>query len=154
MAQIGGIGGVWVTCCRGGCALPFWLPESLNAEATARPGPNGISFYCPRGHGQHWKSKAETDLEAQLRRERDQALQRIAQRDDALRDERARLDREREQHQHTKRQLAGRKGVVTLLKKRAAAGKCPCCSRRFTDLHAHMNDQHPNYAEPKGATAA
>lgn len=39
------------------------------------------------------------------------------------------------------------KAATTRLKKRAAAGLCPCCNRHFTNLHRHMKTQHPKYAK-------
>lgn len=31
------------------------------------------------------------------------------------------------------------------LKKRAAAGTCPCCKRSFSNMATHMRKQHPAY---------
>lgn len=33
------------------------------------------------------------------------------------------------------------------LKRRIAAGTCPCCQRTFKQLAAHMSRQHPDYKE-------
>jgi hypothetical protein len=34
---------------------------------------------------------------------------------------------------------------MTRIKKRVAAGVCPCCNRSFKDLARHMAGQHPDY---------
>jgi len=39
------------------------------------------------------------------------------------------------------------KGHHTRLKKRIAAGVCPCCNRSFQNLQSHMKNQHPQYLE-------
>jgi len=39
------------------------------------------------------------------------------------------------------------KGHLTRIKRRVAAGICPCCNRTFRDLGRHMKGQHPGYAE-------
>lgn len=129
--------GKWETCCDHQCQMQFWLPKGLYHEALARRGPNGVQFYCPRGHNQ-WYVESEAPID-KIRRERDHLTQQLAQREDVIR-------QERDAHGHTKRQLAGRKGVVTLLKRRASRGKCPCCSQDFQDLKAHMMNRHPNFA--------
>lgn len=66
-----------------------------------------------------------------LRRERDRLAQRVAQKDDEIKDK----DRE----------VAAQKGVVTKLKKRAAAGTCPCCQRSFSNMTTHIRKQHPEF---------
>lgn len=38
------------------------------------------------------------------------------------------------------------KGHLTRVKKRVAAGVCPCCNRTFADLARHMAGKHPEYA--------
>lgn len=53
----------------------------------------------------------------------------------------------REQTQVTERRLAATKGVVTRTKRRIANGVCPCCKRSFANVKAHMDSQHPDYAE-------
>lgn len=43
--------------------------------------------------------------------------------------------------------LRATKGVVTKLKRRGAAGTCPCCKRTFKQLTAHMKKKHPEFVE-------
>lgn len=69
---------------------------------------------------------------AKLRRERDAALQR----EETLRFERdqARLA------------LVKKSKEAQRLKKRVAAGVCPCCTRSFQNLRRHMATKHPEHA--------
>lgn len=41
------------------------------------------------------------------------------------------------------------KGQVTKVKNRVSKGVCPCCNRYFKNLHRHMENKHPDYAEAK-----
>lgn len=106
------------------CGVEFWFPRVLHD--TAR-GNSSHSFYCPNGHRQVYK-ESEAD---RLRRERDRLSQRLAQKDDEL------AAKERE--------IAAHKGQVTKLKRRAAAGTCPCCQRTFQNMAIHMRKQHPEF---------
>lgn len=85
------------------------------------------TFYCPNGHGQHF-TESETD---RLRRERDRLLQQLAMKDDELARQRT--------------QLITSKAQVTKLRKRAAAGVCPCCNRTFANMAKHMKIKHPDF---------
>lgn len=88
------------------------------------------TFYCTHcGSRRHWPG--ESDLE-KLRRERDAALQR------------------EETHKAMRRNLetalAKEQKSKARLKKRAAAGVCPCCTRSFQNLRRHMETKHPAHA--------
>ena len=39
------------------------------------------------------------------------------------------------------------RGHLTRVKRRVAAGVCPCCNRTFKQLARHMSAKHPAYAE-------
>ena len=59
-------------------------------------------------------------------------------------------DREASLRADLKRKEAQRraqKAAATKLRKRAAAGVCPCCNRTFANLQRHMSTKHPDYAE-------
>lgn len=45
----------------------------------------------------------------------------------------------------TEYQRRAQKGQNTRLKKRIAAGVCPCCNRSFANLREHMAGQHPDF---------
>lgn len=125
----------WEKCCN--CKVDFWMPDDLYAAAQRDRGPNGISFYCPHGHGQHY-AIGETE-ETKLRRERDRLAQQIAERDD-------RIKSLRDSNDHIERRLNATRGVVTRIKNRVGHGVCPCCNRTFGDLARHMAHKHPTYS--------
>ena len=77
------------TCYR--CKTVFAMSENVYRLALERRGQ--VEFFCPNGHGQVYV-KGETE-EEKLRREVDRLRQRVAQRDDAVREERERADLER-----------------------------------------------------------
>ena len=120
-------------CCN--CGISFAMTAELYRRCKDNPGPRGRSFYCPNGHNQHYVGESETD---QQRRRADRLAQQIAQRDDRIIDL---ID----QRDAADRRTAAAKGRITKLKKRAAAGVCPCCSRSFENLKRHMATKHPNF---------
>lgn len=124
-------------CCQ--CKEPMWMTQS--SYDTYRR--SHQIFYCTHGHQQVFsKGKSEADkLREQLDAERlarQRAEQRVAQRDDAVRDARAEAE-------HERRRANGYKGHATRITKRAKAGVCPCCNRTFKQLAAHMANQHPEF---------
>jgi hypothetical protein len=122
------------------CYMPFAIPEKMYTDKKACGG----SFYCPKGcHlgmgvGEIQKLKDELAREKQAR---EQEKARLDSRVNSLRDDRdAALRRE-----------AAQKGAKTRIKNRVANGVCPCCNRSFQNLHNHMKNQHPTFAQ-EGAT--
>lgn len=113
-----------LTCCNDQCGISFQVPGwwvKGKRETHSR-------FYCPNGHGQSFTAESEVE---KLRRERDNAKQQIARAEqEASEAYAAAAKAERE----SKR-----------LKKRAAAGTCPCCQRSFSNMNTHMRKQHPNF---------
>lgn len=128
------------------CGVVFGIESSHNAvlRETHR------DFYCPNGHAQHWL--AETDAERlakELRAQRDQTAREKHWREQAeTRARNIRLEKE-----HVERRLRGTKSVVTRMKRRAIAGRCPCCSHEFKDLKRHMKTQHPRFDPDRAAEA-
>jgi len=117
-----------VTCW---CGIRFAVPRSLHAEYLRKNEVKRGSFslYCPLGHEFVPKGPSEADrLREQLERANSRA---------------ARLSAELT---HKEREIVTRKGHATRLRKRIAAGVCPCCNRTFQDLARHMAGQHPDYA--------
>ena len=112
------------------CFVVFGVPFGFIAKRRQ----DKQSFYCPNGHSMSYRESA-LDRE---RRERQRLEQQIAQRDDEIR-------RQREMREAAERTASARKGQITKLKNRAAAGVCPCCNRTFQNLARHMNSQHPKY---------
>jgi len=115
------------------CGVVFTVPESKRDHARAEGG----YFSCPNGHSQGW-SKERSESE-QTRRERDRLKQKLAEKDDEIR-------QERERKEAAERQVAAARGQVTRLKNRASKGVCPCCNRSFENLHRHMTSKHPAFA--------
>lgn len=121
------------------CSMVFGLTEKF--QRARRNDHN--TFYCPNGHSNYYPGKSEAE---KLR--------------DQLAGERARLDQARADverlHGRVKlreRQVAARKAVATKLRKRIAAGTCPCCHATFKDLRKHMQAQHPKWSPEKAADA-
>lgn len=111
-----------VTC--GECAAVFAVPEAV--ERSWRR--SGQTWYCPSGHPRVFSDTLQKKIDAL---ERDKA---------ALV---SRLDAERCQRQQAEKALTSERGKVTKLKKRVAAGVCPCCNRSFQNLRKHMVSKHP-----------
>ena len=105
------------------CGTPFALPEELLNAARNR----GHTVYCPHGHAVVWR---ETEL-GQVRRDRDRLKQDTARLEDDVRLARKRAD---------KAEAANKR-----LKKRMAAGTCPCCQRTFQNMSIHMRKMHPQF---------
>lgn len=95
----------------------------------------GGYHHCPNGHQWGWSN--ETCERERLRQERDRLKQQMAR----LEDEKREADERTRQAE-----LA-----TARLKKRAAAGTCPCCRRTFANMSQHMKRQHPGYVKSAGA---
>lgn len=91
--------------------------------------------YCRRGWG--FDGSGEN---AKLKRKLERAKTDI----DYWRKDRDAVAAERD---HANRCVAAERGAKTKLKKRAAAGLCPCCNRTLQNLARHMSGQHPGFAE-------
>lgn len=95
-------------------------------------------FYCPSGHTMSYDSKNETEM---LRAKLDQAQAEINWQ--TRRRQNAEADAER-----ARRQSAARKGVITKMRRRIAAGVCPvpgCKRSGFTNVQRHIASQHPDF---------
>lgn len=109
------------------CKTIFGLPDEHYRAALAAKGV--IAFYCSYGHRQYF-IEGESP-EDKLRRERDRAIQ-----------QQARLEEEKREAEE---RAAKAERATARLKKRAAAGTCPCCTRSFTNMARHMKDKHPDW---------
>jgi len=128
------VGTLVVTSC-GKCGVTFGMPEDFVAERRK----DHATFYCPNGDPRAYLGENEAE---RLRRLLDNANQ-------ALTNERREVDRVRLQREGVSHQLRATRGVVTRIKNRIARGVCPCCHRSFGDLRAHMDTQHPGFAETR-----
>jgi hypothetical protein len=123
-----------VTCYS--CGVLFAMPDNL----MRRLRDTGADFWCPSGHGQKFTrttaQKLEEERVARLQeRERWQTRVKAAQ----------------DQADATERSNRALRGVNTRMKRRVAAGVCPCCRRTFQDLARHMTGQHPTFGEDGAA---
>lgn len=109
----------YINCCT--CGIQFHVPDTWH---DARRNDHA-SFYCPNGHQQAFLGKSEAE---KLREERDRLAQRIAQRDDEIRE--------------AEKKVATATKKIKRLQKRASAGVCPCCNRTFSNMAAHMKTCH------------
>jgi predicted GIY-YIG superfamily endonuclease len=106
------------------CGITFAMPKSFENRLRE----THANFYCPNGHYQHYTEKSETE-KLRARVEQEQRAQ-ATLRERAVVAERAQQKAER---------------VITRLKKRSAAGVCPCCNRTFKELAEHMKSKHKEF---------
>jgi hypothetical protein len=116
------------------CGMPF----AMTSDYQERRIQDRRTFYCPDGHPQAYTGQNHEEKIKRLQREVE--LERRSR-------ENAEMAREMEQQQ---RKAAERE--LKQIKKRAAAGLCPCCNRSFVQLQRHMATKHPEYAESKSTT--
>jgi len=110
----------------GTCAVWHTIPEVMYNTFRAEGG----FWSCPNGHQRGW-SKGTDEIEREnIRNERDRLKQDAAR----MADEIAAQQRRAEE--------AERK--VLQIKRRAAAGVCPCCNRTFLNIQRHMKSKHAN----------
>lgn len=118
------------------CFVVFGVPRGF----VDRRRKDTQTFYCPNGHSMSWK-EGEAD---KLRRERDR-----------LKQDAARLEEEKNTAWRTATEQRERAEAAekreTRLKKRAAAGSCPCCNRNFANLASHIKAKHPELAPEQSA---
>lgn len=116
----------------GKCGIVFAMPESLRLECKK----TGQGWYCPNGHGRAYTESEAQRLQKQLDRERRSR--------EAYESSSNEYQRQRDA---ARRSAAAQRGQNTKLRKRAAAGVCPCCSRHFEKLQSHMETKHPEFVE-------
>ena len=104
------------TCCN--CGIMFAVTGDEN-ERLLR---THESFYCPRGHGQHYSGLSEAE---RLKRQLEASEQKLA-------------------NAHFELMAAEKR--TKRLEKRAKNGVCPCCHRQFVIVARHMKTKHPDFA--------
>lgn len=110
------------------CGLGIGLPPGFEQARRL----DRKSFFCAWGHSQWFPGKTQEQQIKELRAQ-------VATKDDLLQSARA----EGEKRYRLQRAAEGK---TRALKKRIAAGVCPCCSRTFQNLARHMKTQHPGVA--------
>lgn len=108
-------------CCN--CGVVFAMPDYMMRRLKDQGG----TFYCPNGHGQHYTKSEVQRLQEKLA-EQARAATHMA---------------ERAKDAEAAEQKAQRE--IKRMKKRAAAGVCPCCNRTFQQLARHMKMKHPDH---------
>jgi hypothetical protein len=128
------------------CGLLF----GITADFEARRRLDHKTVFCPMGHINVYNHQTEAErLAAELRTKNDQLAREKHWREEAeARTRDVRLEKE-----HVERRLRGTKSVVTRMKRRTAAGRCPCCSHQFKNLETHMKTQHPKWNPDRAAEA-
>lgn len=111
-------------CCD--CGIGFAVPEYFDTMRRQ----DGKSFYCPNGHSQSYTVTTVQKLQREVAE-----AQRLAT-----------VERERRQLAEAATFKAQR--ATYRLKKRIAAGVCPCCNRTFQDIARHMKTKHDGFALP------
>lgn len=108
-------------CCN--CGVVFGMPSDLRDRFMNDP---EKSFYCPNGHGQHYRYSKEQrlrqDAERKLRDKENELAQAVA----------------------SKIQVEQQLKKASAKLKRVEKGVCPCCNRTFSNLQRHMQTKHPN----------
>ena len=107
------------------CHMLFAMPSYLRRQCLDEK----RTFYCPNGHDQVFCTSETERLRRELKQERNWS--RSLQSD----------------VEYERRRLSATKGHMTRLKKRVAAGVCPCCNRTFQNLGRHMKGQHPEWRD-------
>ena len=111
------------------CGVRFGIESQLHRRVVTEA--KG-TVYCPAcGKESCWRESEDKkrirELERKLQWEASECARQKAARDAA------------------EASLIATKGVVTRMRRRTAAGVCPCCQRTFKQLAAHMKTQHPDY---------
>lgn len=114
------------TCCS--CGILFAIPEDFQRSVRKTQ----ERFYCPNGHGQSYSKSEAQIVREELSREKE----------NRMREQRRSEGLERELRSQKFKTMAERSAKVRL-KRRIAAGVCPCCQRSFENLRRHMATKHP-----------
>jgi len=126
-------------CCN--CGIAFAMTEEFKKDRLA----DKRSWYCPNGHCQHYLGKTDAQLRKEAEEKAAAAEENARRAMESLEWEKQYSKRLYREKENTENRLRSTKGVVTKLKKRAANGVCPCCSRTFSQLARHMANIHPEF---------
>ena len=113
------------------CGIGFGIPEDYERQLRSDCG----TFYCPSGHTQWFPGKTDQQRINELKAQ-------VASKNDLL----ASTQRELDKRYRLQRAAEGKTRAI---KRRVANGVCPCCTRTFQNLAAHMANKHPGF--PKDA---
>lgn len=122
------------------CGQPWAMTSTFRGQRVD----DGRGFYCPAGHVQYYTRKRTRQQE--LARQLERAERRADQEETRRVATQDQLDAER-------KSKAAVKGHLTRVRRRIAAGVCPCCTRSFVDVRRHMAAKHPGYLDDLTARA-
>lgn len=117
------------------CAMPFAMPEELRQRRLK----DHEGFYCPNGHRQYYIGESE---EEKLKKQ-------LAQKEKIIADKQESINYWNEQYHNQLNSKRTLKGHHTRLKNKIQQGICPCCDKKFGDLAAHMESEHPDFQHSK-----
>lgn len=109
------------------CGITFAAPELFFAQ---RRKDHSINFYCPAGHSAVFAGETEAQKYKRLFEDKERALK-----------------WETEAKERQFRLLKKTTTQLSNLKKRVAAGVCPCCKRTVSQMARHMAAKHPDYQQ-------
>lgn len=112
-----------LNCCT--CGIVFAMPDTM----VRRMEDTGGLFYCSNGHPQRFTTSEVQRLREKLD-EQTRAATHMA---------------ERAKQAEAAEQKAVRE--IKRMKKRSAAGVCPCCNRTFQQLARHMKAKHADFGD-------
>lgn len=122
-----------ITCCVAGCGIGFAMTDDYYAARER----DGGQWYCPNGHRQHFTTTIEHKLRAELDQMKSDRDWQKRRREFAERDA-----------EFARRQASARKGQLTKIRKRIAAGVCPvpgCKRSGFNNVAKHIASMHPDF---------
>jgi hypothetical protein len=86
-------------------------------------------------------------------KERDRLKEQLRLTDNVLLSTRQSLEHMGARARSAEKSVSVRKGVITRMKRRIAAGRCVCCQHEFKDLERHMKKRHPRFDPEKHVAA-
>lgn len=110
------------------CGVIFGIPEDMENRRRE----DHRAFYCPNGHNLVFSGPTEAEKTAKAAKERADRLQ-------------AQLRAQRDQTEAAQREAAEAKASEIRIRWRVGNGVCPCCSRTFHALAAHVATKHPEF---------
>lgn len=116
------------TCRYEGCSVQFAFTRAFYDLARK----DHRWWYCPNGHRQAYTGKTEEQKRLDQAKVENERL-------------RARWLAERDQAEAAKREAAEAKAREVRIRWRVGNGVCPCCSRTFPALAAHVATKHPEF---------
>lgn len=133
---------VYEECCS--CGIPFGIPKDFRQQCLNDRGFDGKAFYCPNGHKQWYTGKT------QEQKDRDEAVQRAKNAEEAGERARHQLRITREELKAMEHSRNGMKGALVSTQNRAKKAMCPApgCKRHFVNVAKHIAGQHPDYVPP------